>query len=224
MRSALLAFLILSGCAGPPKLVEHAHSQSASEEEFEEQIESAPIVIVGKILSDVLADRWTRTNPEPPELRRLGVQVENVLRGEIKPEPISIYYFITTGGYDGPPPLGYWSLGERRIFYVTPDSGVLRMACDIVDHCSLPVLSGSHPEYKHALTEESLEHAIVDILFTRGEGVSDEQFAKGIEHTKLFGLPNQYIVTKLDPFASSADLTLRTAACKQLRYYGKPCK
>ena len=66
-------------------------------------------------------------------------------------------------------------------------------------------------------------YAIVDILFTRGEGVSDEQFAKGIDHAKLFGLLNQYIVTKLDPFASSADLKLRIAACKQLSYYGKPC-
>ncbi len=96
------------------------------------------------------------------------------------------------------------------------------MACDIVDHCTLPVFSGAHPEYKHNPTEP-LEHAIVDILFTRGEGVSDEQFAKGIDHAKLFGLLNQYIVTKLDPFASSADLKLRIAACKQLSYYGKPC-
>jgi hypothetical protein len=222
MRSALLILVILSGCAGPPKLVEYERPQSASVEEFEKQIESAPIVIVGKILSDVLADRWTRTNPEPPELRRLGVQVENVLRGEIKAEPVSIYYFVTTGGYDGPPPLGFWSLGERRIFYVRPDSGVLRMACDIVDHCTLPVLSGAHPLYKPDPTEP-LNNAIADLLFTRGEGVSDEQFAKGIEHGRLFTLPNEDIVTTLGPLSSSVNLRIRTAACAQLRYYGKPC-
>jgi hypothetical protein len=197
-------------------LVEYEHPQRESE------IESAPIVIVGTILSDVLADRWTRINPDPPELRKLGVQVENLLRGDIKSKSISIYYFITTGGYDGPPPLGYWSLGERRIFYVRPDSGVLRLACDIVDHCTLPVLSGAHPQYKHNPTEP-LENAIVDILFTQGNGVSDDQFAKGIEHAKLFGSPNQYIVTKLEPLAASSNLRIRAAACGHLRYYGRPC-
>jgi hypothetical protein len=216
MRLVLLTVLILSSCGGPPPLVEYELPQR------ELEIESAPIVIVGTILSDALADRWTRINPDPPELRKLGVQVENVLRGDIKSKSISIYYFITTGGYDGPPPLGYWSLGERRIFYVRPDSGVLRMACDIVDHCTLPVLSGAHPQYKHDPTEP-LDHAIVDILFTRGEDVNDEQFAKGIEHAKLFVLPNPYIVTKLEPLTSSSNVRIRTAACGSLRYYGKPC-
>ena len=186
------------------------------------QIESSPIVIVGTIISDVLADRWTPRNPVPPELRKVSVQVENMLRGDIKSKSVSIYYFITTGGYDGPPPLGYWSLGERRIFYVKPDSGVLRMACDIVDHCTLPVLSGAHPLYKPD-PAEPLNNALVDILFTRGEGVSDDLFAKGIEHAKLFGPPNQYIVTKLDLLASSSNPRIRSAVCAHLRYYGRPC-
>jgi hypothetical protein len=224
MKGALLMFLILSGCSGPPRLLVYELPQSglsvSDYKEFQKQIESAPIVIVGTIISDVLADRWTRINPVPPELGKLGVQVENVLRGDIKSKSISIYFFITTGGYDGPRPLGLWSLGDRHVFYVRPDSGVLRLACDIVDHCTIIVRSGAHPSYKSDPTIP-VNEAVTDILLTRGEGVTDEQFITALKYGGP--APVDYIVDKLNRIASSEDIRLRTAACKQLSYYGKPC-
>ena len=57
--------------------------------------ESAPIVIVGVILSDTLVrgqipSHWTKV---PLQLRKFTVRVENILRGAAIPDTATVYYF-----------------------------------------------------------------------------------------------------------------------------------
>lgn len=95
------------------------------------------------------------------------------------------------------------------------------MACDGWDYCSMFVHSGAHPEY-HADSARSLDHALVDILLTRGQGnVDDLKFAGDIE----WGVPDQglhdYVIEKLAHLALTESSGIKAAACDQLWIYTK---
>ncbi len=65
------------------------------------------------------------------------------------------------------------------------DGDFYRMASDVWDYCTIRVDSGSHPRYK-ADPAKPLNHALVDILLTRGEGeVDDDMFAREISQWEL---------------------------------------
>lgn len=219
---AIAALLtVCSGCKMPPRLVDYKNPRSDSDFAA---IRSSPIVVVGRILSDtqVIARVPSHWVPDyPMQLRMLRVQVDNILRGAVERPQIAVYYFAFAGAFDGPRPLGMWEFQSRRIFYLRRDSGVLRTACDGFDHCTLAVQSGAHPNYKPDPTKP-LDYAITDILFTKGEGVSNDQFAKGILESP--GNPEDYLIEKLESLASSENPTLRTAACTRLKWHGRRCK
>jgi hypothetical protein len=83
--------------------------------------ESAPIIVVGVLVSDTLVRKPVpmRSDPKYPlQLRKLVVHVENVLRGGPISEKITVYYFGFAGGIDGPRPLGFWNVGCRRILWL----------------------------------------------------------------------------------------------------------
>ena len=194
--------------------------------------ESAPIVIVGVILSDTLVrdhipSHWTKV---PLQLRKFTVRVENILRGDAIPDTATVYYFAWTdnrsferfgwadGHFFGRWPLGLWSVGVRKLFWLRRDSGVLRTACDASDSCTLFVLSGAHPRYKPNL-QQPLEYAVVDLLLTRGEGTVDEiEFASSIWWVPDQGLQH-YVVEKLKGLALTEDGFVKTSACQQLWTY-----
>ena len=169
-RQLLVATLMLglgASCGSSPRLVDYplAHSDS----EFE-QIFSAPIVVIGVIVSDTLSRRPIPSHWDPDtalQLRRLDLRVENSLRGVIGAPRVTVYYFGFAGGFDGSRPLGIWNIAKRRVFWLRRDMGVLRTACDGFDYCTMPVGSGAHPYYQ-ADPHKPLGIALADIWFTRG--------------------------------------------------------
>jgi hypothetical protein len=160
----------------PPRLVDQCDSEGSRQD-------SAPIVVVGILSSDTLVLRPVpmHSDPKTPlQLRKLRVNVENVLKGDLSTGTVDVYYFTFAGGFDGPRPIGMWEIGGRRILWLRRDAGVLRTACDGWDKCTLGVDSGAHPHFA-VDHEQPVANAVADILLTRGEGeINDLRFAGSI--------------------------------------------
>jgi hypothetical protein len=163
-----------------------------------------------------------RSNPEYPlQLRKLIVHVETVLGGAPIPETITVSYFGFAGGFDGPRLLGFWKVGGRRILWLRRDSGFLRTMCDGWDYCTVPVDSGAHPHYRPDPLKP-LDYALVDLLFTRGEGTANEVgLATGPDWEAPDNIPGlqTYSVEKLRLLALTEHSDVKSSACKSLWIY-----
>jgi hypothetical protein len=160
-----------------PRLIDQVDNQDYSRD-------SAPIVVAGVIADDTLVLRPIPMPSDPThplQLRRLTLQVENVLKGGPLPVRIEVYYFTWAGGFDGPQPLGMWAAGGRRVLWLRKDSGVFRTSCDGWDYRTTSVDSGSHLHYRPD-SQKPIAYALADLILTRGDGVVNEaHFAAGIE-------------------------------------------
>ncbi len=185
-------------------------------------IDSAGIAVVGVIASDSLVLRPVPMHSDatcPLQLRRLGIRIENVLRGSVAAGKIEVFYFTWAGGFDGNQPLGFWRIGDRRIFLLRRDSGVLRTACDGADNCTWGVYSGAHPAYRPD-PGRPVGYAIADILLTRGEGrIRESKFAGAIEWEAP--APFDYLIDRLGRLAVTETSGVRTAACLVLWTYAQ---
>jgi hypothetical protein len=126
----LPAVLLDSACTKVPPLVRDKRSEAALP--FY-QAASTRIIVVGKILSaaDVGAPDPSKWYPDDTiQLHRVRVKVENVLRGDVTGN-IAVYYFASVGPIGGPARLGMfnqagrWHIGDREMFFLRLDSGVL---------------------------------------------------------------------------------------------------
>src|SRR5579863_3127425 len=201
----------------PPHLKDHCDYERIT-------VESAPIVVVGVLLSDILVRRPIpmRSDPKVPlQLRRLAVRVEHVLKGSNIPGAITVYYFTWAGGFDGPRPLGFWTVGGRRILWLRRDSGVLRTACDGWDGCTEGVWSGAHPLFRPD-SQKPLEFALVDLHLTRGEGITNEiGFATEVFREEPDQIPGlqAYAVQKQRHLALTEHDDVKSSACFALWIY-----
>jgi len=199
----------------PPHLVAQCDRKGDSKN-------TAPIVIAGVLVRDSLVHRPIPMHSDPKvplQLRKVAVQVENVLKGGPVPKTVTVYYFSWAGGFDGPRPLGFWQVGGRRIFWLRRDSGSLRTACDGWDGCTMEVQSGSHLRYRPN-PNKPLDYALADLLLTRGEGVVSEigfatEIAQGVPDQGLQG----YVVEKLRYLAVTERGDVKASACKLLWIY-----
>lgn len=218
--SALLiaaAFCLTQFATFPPHLVDQCDRKGDTRD-------SAAVVVVGVLTSDTLVSRPVPMHSDPTyhlQLRRLSIRVENVLKGAPLPEAVSVYYFTFADGFVGPRPLGFWWAGDRRIFWLRWDSGVLRTSCDGFDYCTEGVWSGAHPHY-HPDPQKPLEYALVDLLFTRGEGIVNEiRFAREVDRVELDRVPGlqEYSVEKLRHLALAEHGGVKASACESLWIY-----
>jgi hypothetical protein len=189
----------------------------------QEQIDQAPVVLLGVIVADTMMGKPVpsrRNGGYPMILSKLQVRVENVLLGSLAYGTHSVYYFHLGGAIDGPRPLGQWEGAKRRIFWLRQDSGVLRTACDGYDSCTLGVRSGSHPQYR-ADKQKPVEYAVADILLTRGEGAIDDEFACELGY--YVRAPKSYLFERLQSLAATEVPVVRNAACTLLAAYRQAC-
>jgi hypothetical protein len=221
-----LSFVIDAGCRSSPRLA--FQKGTNSDAEYLVKVFTAPIVIVGVIKSDTLVRGPIYSDGMTIQLRRLKVRVENILRGNALPETVTVYYFTWAGGSDGPKALGFWkvpaypTLIYRRIFWLRRDSGVLRTACDGWDECTMPADSGAHPNYRPD-PKKPLGYALADVFFTRGNGVTDTEFARQVEWGAPSTVPEAYLFEKLQRLAATEVPAVREAACEQLSRYRQKC-
>jgi hypothetical protein len=115
-------------------------------------------------------------------MRRVRVNVENVLRGHFTTGAVDVFYFTYGMSHDGNRILGNWTPGERLLLFVRRDLGVVRMACDGVASCATRVYSGFHPGLK-ADSSRPLEATLAELFLSKGTGLSDADFARVLERS-----------------------------------------
>lgn len=191
-------------------------------------LDAIPVIVVGRILADTAAGSPFRPrdyDDNSDQVFRVTMRVENVLRGGIAPGEDLQAFYLRSLGISGPPRMGIWHgswhIGDREVFFLQKDKGVLRTVCDTFAHCAPPVLSGAHPNYRPQ-PGEPVSHSIVDILLTRGQDIGDAQMASAIEHEKADGFSWTYTVEKLRELAASDAGPVREQARVTLSYLGNP--
>jgi hypothetical protein len=202
-----------------------------------DRIATVPVILVGQIVAyskigGPRPSRWARSygTSDLMQLNRITVRVENVLQGNVSRGIVPVYYFINLRRSTGPPMLGMygvsgsWHIGDRELFFLQPDTDVLRTICDNDAHCVVPVLSGSHADGKPDPSKPITEK-IVDFLLTRGEGCSDRDWLNAIEkdgdRARLFDM--EYTIKKLQVLSASEMPGVRKQSCNVLATLGQPC-
>jgi hypothetical protein len=154
-------------------------------------------IVVGKVLG-VKTNREGVPARKKPEMLldelRVDFAPENILLGDAPQTTFSIVLFEYSRknrfGYSGPPPLAVVT-GERRMFFLTRDSGVYRSVADVRGDNQITVWSGLHKNVQHVddmhntawiypyPTDSAIGNAMADILLELGEGYS----SSGVSHT-----------------------------------------
>jgi hypothetical protein len=229
--SAWPLLLVLSafwlGCNRVPTLVDYPEYMELRDKHPQRDLPPS-IVIVGTIGEDVRVAAPLTSHWDPKlilQLRKVRVSVENVLRGDLAASQLEVFYFTFAMNYSGGPPLGSWYQGTRRLLFLQRDSGVLRMACDGVASCATVVKTGYHPNLK-ADPGTPLAAALAELFLSKGEGVSDPDFASAIVQgqgeyefvtQREFGhVDHQYAVAKLWLLSTSKVPAIRKSACDSL--------
>ena len=225
--ASLLGWSILHlGCSHTPSMA--VRKPSAESLPFY-RFKSTPIIVVARILENIEIGPSHPSGWDPHisvQLYRVKARTENVLKGEIIPSSIEIYYFSEVGAIGGPPRLGMtsaggtWNIGDREMFFLERESGVLRTICDCMHYCVIPVLTGEHPGFK---TERSapLALSITNLLLTRGKGCGDLDMIRAIQQMPNFD--RIYTIRKLKELASTETRGVREAACDALETLGNTC-
>lgn len=224
------AVCILSGCKPKNQLIDY---KVPGTPEGRRAVRAAPLVLLGSIDSDNAAGPDTVSHWDkalPLRLHKIEVTVEGWLRGDLHLSKVDLYYYRINGPYEGPPLLGDWTTGGlhaqgfHRIFFVRRDGNLLRLACDYRDTCTIRVGSGMHPDINTLIAGNvPLEAKIANILFTKGVGVSNNEFANSLSYS-IFEVDEQYYVPKLKQLIESSDPEIRKEACGCMpsMHYGYP--
>ncbi len=117
-------------------------------------VDSAPIVIVGKTLLFRPVGRPTGAARLPGlelQLTELNVIVENVLRGSVTGSVATFYMYLWSGGEEHVSGFKYHpEVGERRVYFLKRDKGVLRSVGDVMECYTIRISSGSHEDSRMA--------------------------------------------------------------------------
>ena len=217
----LLATFLIVSCRSDLRLTEGADAEGL-------ELQSSPVVFVGQILShrEIGKPFPSRFDPtEPMQLFRITATAENVLRGGVLPDEVEVYY-LKGMRMHGPPQMGvigrggHWRIGDRLIFFLRRDSGVLRTVIDTWALPTVPVLTGGHPGYRPR-TGESVEDSVIDILLDRGQHCGDECEAAAVSHFGLDYFDLAYAVEKLRQIGVGRGPEAAAAAKERLEVLGR---
>jgi len=189
----------------------------------------SPAILVG-FIEAVDKAGWThssRYDDQPVQLCRIRVKVENVLQGQVTSNEVNIYCYLMRGSATGLPRM-YFDPGDRYIFYLRRELGEWRTACDVYEYCVDRVLTGRHPAFKRN-PNRPISDDILEILFTRGESVSDGVMVDAVAGYRNDGSRwrNQRAEAYsklLQRMAKVETAPVRAEACDQLKDLGKPCE
>ena len=188
-----------------------------------ENLYLVPVVLMAQVLKDcapigkIHPSRW---NGNLQQLWQVRVKVEHVLQGDVPLGEVSIYYFVPMGSL-GTSDAGLTDLatGDREIFFLQRDNGQLRTICDGGHNCVVKVPTGAHPHYKRS-DSPTINDAILDILFTRGEGATDQQVLAALRLNVNFG--EQATVKALERLVKTESPEVATQACLFLEHGFNP--
>ena len=181
--------LFTTACRQAPDLIDYFDPADTPRQLWfkPEVVDSAPIVIVGKMLSIRPVGRPIRAARSPGvelQLTELNVIVENVLRGSVTGSVATFYMYLLSqvGGEEYVSGLKYHAeAGERRVYFLKRDKGVLRSVGDVMRCYTIRIYSGSH-ELSRMSPGISVREAISVLLLSEGVEMTCE-FAAGLDES-----------------------------------------
>ncbi len=124
-----------------------------------------------------------------------------------------VYSFVPLGDATGAGNLGFGP-GGRDIFYLRKEAGEWRTACDIWMGCVDPVETGPHPNFRRNLSR-FINEDIIEILYSRGEGVSDRQMIDALRpRNQGFRWGQDAYVRQLEEMAKVETPPVRAVVCQ----------
>jgi hypothetical protein len=198
------------------------------------QMLSAPVILVGRILSSSKVGRPRHYEVEGirdyAQLYQVTVPVENVLKGDVPTNDAEIYFFLPAGSYVGSALLGIegqrgtWKVGDHEMFFLNRDSGVLRTTCDFYRRYVIPVFSCAASPSRRDDTGKQLKESIVDLLLTGAQNCGEQQMADAIRtFDAAERFDREYAFKKMRQLAAEGTPPVRKAACEWLFSWKQPC-
>lgn len=142
----------------------------------------APVIAVGTISSLTPKGSALAEGPGQPiqvRLFELTVDIENVIRGDVRVRNIRVYrYGHELGQLPGHIPVQPFFPGERRVFCLLPEGVDYREVEDIVAG-SFVVASGAHPQRDRE--KKSVLQQIAEVLLLPGVGFDEGHYARSID-------------------------------------------
>src|SRR5665213_1573414 len=131
--------LLLVGCGSGPQFCDYYDPQDLQSPRTFQVMNASPIVLVGTVRSTTVISRGLPARKQSTlrlDLMKAEITVENSLRAALQSTDAQFYYFEFSpmnGGYSGPPRY-HLDRADRRVFFLTRDSGVLRSSGDVLDY------------------------------------------------------------------------------------------
>jgi hypothetical protein len=153
-------------------------------------------------------------------MRRVEVEVENILRGEISSgsEKLSYYFWGWAGEsntFPGGRPWAEYAVGERYIFCLDWELDVLRSTVDYFGS-SFPVLTGRHTGNNYSNRSPRIERMIASLLLTPGEEFNERYFSDNIHYSSYnawYLAGKTFARTLMNQLLGHVSIAIREAAC-----------
>jgi hypothetical protein len=184
-----IVFLLFTACARPVQ-VDYYDFDLQKPLDIDQLVFRSSAIVVGNVKS-VMTGREGVPARKVPELLLdevfADIDIENVVLGDVKQRHLQFSYFTFSlknkGGYSGPALLRI-EPGQRRIFFLTIDSGQYRSVADLRNDYSIRVWSGFHMNcckpivpsdyFTRRSPREQIGDSISDILLQLGENYDRE--------------------------------------------------
>jgi hypothetical protein len=190
---------------------------------------TSPAILVGFIdaVEQASGIHSSKYGGQPVQLYRVKVTVENVLQGQVASNKVNVYCFMKRGSEGGMARMNF-APGYRCIFYLRKEAGEWRTACDIYEYCVDRVLTGRHTTFRRN-PNRPVSEDILELVYTRGEGVSDGEMVDALASPRNFGFrwrdeKDEVYIKLLKQMAKVETSPVRAEACEQLKKLNNPCK
>lgn len=179
----------------------------------------APIILVGSVTAvRGLSETPLQVSDWPADvaLERVQVRPERFLRGREGGAEVVFYrYGLLRGQLPGDVPTDSFQVGERRIFFLVRENGVLRTRVDIVAS-SFRVFSGTHPGPKSE-SPLGMSRSIAEILVLPGASFDEDGYVKSL------GVQTDRTIPLLVGFKGTAQLLRIVIAYPNKRLAAEAC-
>jgi len=188
-----------------------------------------PLVFAGLVTQSakpVAAARYSWIQNCEIQLFKAQVRIENVLQGNARArEDVDVFFyhhFVNIGGSQEPL---YLRAADRKLFFLMKEAGHWRTICDQWGSCCVvDILAGKHSHWKRD-PSVSIDQAVFDFLYSRGDGTTDEQMLAALDYTQYVGFFGKTAeIHTLQRLAKEETLPVRREACRSLDALGSPCQ
>ena len=185
-----ICFFLLLGCLSACRTGPHLKPTAEGWANREAWL-NAPVILVGTVTAvhglneaRLQASEWSAD----VTLERIHVRLERFLRGQEDGVDVFFYrYGLLRGQLPGNVPLDSFHVGERRIFFLVRENGVLRTAVDIVAS-SFQVFSGVHAD-PPIENPHHMPRSIAEILVLPGTSLDEHSYVNALGVQAIHTVP-----------------------------------